>query len=85
MNDAAQDYYEILGVPTIDCRPLSKHIGEFVMGTYDFKCSACGKVFTARLTFREYDQRLWKKCPKCKSRKVTQAPTAAHVITAKKT
>lgn len=36
---------------------------------YEFECKKCGHKFSLDLSFKEYE-RLKKKCPQCKSKKV---------------
>jgi putative FmdB family regulatory protein len=53
------------------------------MPTYEYVCSACGKRFSATLTFAEHDKgRI--ACPKCKGRKVAQQFTAVFTKTSRK-
>jgi putative FmdB family regulatory protein len=44
------------------------------MPTYEFDCEKCANRFTLILTMREYEkERQGLRCPKCKSKRITQA------------
>ena len=54
------------------------------MPYYDFRCEQCGKKFTEKQSFEEFDQHKRVKCPKCGSTKVRQQIQAVFAKTSKK-
>lgn len=42
------------------------------MPFYDFRCEACGEIFTIRATFKEKKSGLCPECPKCHAARVRQ-------------
>jgi len=56
------------------------------MPTYDFRCAACKKSFSATMTWTEFDKKRGKaRCPKCgKSKAVEQVLGNVLVKTSKK-
>lgn len=54
------------------------------MAYYDYQCGKCGKRFTVKQTFAEYDRKRKPKCPKCGGQKVKQMLSAIFVKTGKK-
>jgi putative FmdB family regulatory protein len=53
------------------------------MPTYEFLCEKCKKSFTLILKLSEYEKKNYR-CPKCKSKKLTQKVSAFQTITSKK-
>ena len=53
------------------------------MPTYEFVCGQCKKSFTLRMKISDYEKKRFS-CPKCKSKRLQQRPTAFQTITAKK-
>lgn len=53
------------------------------MPTYEYVCNACGKKFSATMTFSEHD-RARIACPRCKGRKLTQQFSAVFTKTSRK-
>ena len=53
------------------------------MPTYDYRCGNCRKRFTVTMGIKEHDQKVVK-CPKCKSRKVSQQLGSFFAKTSKK-
>jgi putative FmdB family regulatory protein len=54
-----------------------------VVPTYEYRCNNCRKRFTVTMGIKEHDQKVVK-CPKCKSRKVSQQLSRFFANTAKK-
>ncbi|MEW5725212.1 MAG: zinc ribbon domain-containing protein [Thermodesulfobacteriota bacterium] len=53
------------------------------MPTYEFVCEKCKKKFSLLMSISEYDKKKFR-CPKCKSKKVTQQIASFQTITSKK-
>ncbi|HKT12561.1 MAG TPA: FmdB family zinc ribbon protein [Terriglobia bacterium] len=53
------------------------------MPIYEYVCKECNKKFTCVLTITEYEKTVLA-CPKCKSRKVEQLPTAFFAVSSRK-
>ena len=53
------------------------------MPTYEFVCEKCKKRFTLIMKIAEYENKNFR-CPKCKSKKVTQQIAGFQTITSKK-
>jgi len=53
------------------------------MATYDYKCDKCGKRFVVVQRISEHGGRA-PACPKCKSRRTRQLPSAFYAKTVKK-
>ncbi len=53
------------------------------MPTYEYRCEACGKEFSAILSIDEHE-REQQKCPKCKSNKVVQLLSVFTAQTSRK-
>jgi putative FmdB family regulatory protein len=54
------------------------------MPYYDFECAKCGKKFTEKETFAEYDRGKRIKCPKCGSTRTRRMIGAVYAQTSKK-
>jgi putative FmdB family regulatory protein len=54
------------------------------MAYYEFKCTACGTVFTRQESFEEHERHKQVKCPECGSQRVERIWTPVHVVTGKK-
>ena len=55
------------------------------MPTYEFTCDKCSNQFSLILSLREYEKdRERIRCPKCKSKRVTQALSSFIAKTTKK-
>jgi putative FmdB family regulatory protein len=53
------------------------------MPTYEFVCEKCKKPFTLMMKIAEHEKKNFR-CPKCKSKKVTQKIAGFQTITSKK-
>lgn len=53
------------------------------MPTYEYVCKDCNNRFTLILSIAEYENLLLA-CPRCKSRKVEQMPSAFFAVTSRK-
>ena len=53
------------------------------MPTYEYVCSACGKKFSATMTFSEHDKGRVA-CPKCGGKKVEQLFSTVFTKTSRK-
>ena len=54
------------------------------MPDYEFECTQCGKTFTEKQTFKEYDRGKNIKCPKCGSIKVKAVIGSVFTKTSRK-
>ncbi len=55
------------------------------MPIYEYRCEKCGHAFEKFMTFAEHERQAKPPCPKCKARKVRQAPSVFQAVTGKKT
>jgi putative FmdB family regulatory protein len=53
------------------------------MPTYEFFCEKCKKSFSLTLKISEYEKKNFR-CPKCKSKKLSQQISAFQTITSRK-
>jgi putative FmdB family regulatory protein len=54
------------------------------MPNYEYECRECGKTFTEKQSFAEYDKHKKVQCPKCGSEKVEQLVGFVFTKTSKK-
>jgi putative FmdB family regulatory protein len=74
-------YQEKRKAKQVAWKPIQK--GGMTMPTYEFVCEKCKKRFTLILKIAEYEKKDFR-CPKCKSKKVTQKIAGFQTITSKK-
>lgn len=53
------------------------------MPVYDYQCRKCEKVFTTRMSFKEYETKEVK-CPDCGSKRVERLVASVNVKTSRK-
>ena len=53
------------------------------MPVYEYKCGACGKKFSLKMTVGELEKSR-PKCPKCGSRRIEKLVTGFFAVTSKK-
>jgi len=66
------------------CTVSDFDLGDGTMPYYDFRCEGCGKKFTEKQSFEDFDRGKRIKCPKCGSTKVRQEIRPVFAKTTKK-
>ena len=54
------------------------------MPSYEYRCKRCDETFVKMMSFARHERAHLPPCPKCRSRKVEQAPSSFQAVTSKK-